>query len=120
MPLEEKFEALMKSYQTIATSNQELKQGLEELKGQNAYLCKQLGESIKLKKKLFQSPSGSAEGEGSEVEGQQRELSSKEEAPRILRENEDLLFLPLMTLKLKYLKLKGSSILISFMSVTYS
>jgi len=31
--LEEKFEALMRSYQTIATSNQELKQRLDESEG---------------------------------------------------------------------------------------
>ena len=57
MSLEEKFEALMKSYQTIANSNQ----------------------------KLTQIPSRSIQGEGSEVEGQLRELSSEEEIPRCLK-----------------------------------
>jgi len=33
MSLEEKFKALTKSYQTIATSDQELKQRLEESEG---------------------------------------------------------------------------------------
>ena len=80
--LEENFEALMKIYQTIATSNQELKQRFDESEGQNAYLRKQLGESLKLKQKLFQSPSGSVEGEGSEVVGHPREISSDEEVPR--------------------------------------
>jgi len=37
MSLEEKFEALMKSYQTIVSFNQELKQRLEEYEGKNAY-----------------------------------------------------------------------------------
>jgi len=82
MSLEEEFEALMKSYQTIVTSNQELKQRLDESQGQNAYLRKQLGKSMKLKYKLIQSPSGSIQGEGSEVKGQPRELSSEEEASR--------------------------------------
>ena len=56
MSLEKKFEALMKSYQTIATFNQELKQRLEESEGQNAYLHKQLGESMKLKQKTISKP----------------------------------------------------------------
>jgi len=53
LSLEENFEALMKSYQTITTPHQELKQRLDESKGQNAYVCKQLGESMKLKHKLM-------------------------------------------------------------------
>jgi len=48
MSLEEKFEAPMKSYQIIVTSNQQLKHRLNESEGQNAYLRKQLGESMKL------------------------------------------------------------------------
>ena len=55
MSLEAKFEALMKNFQDVSSTNEELKQRLEESKGLNAYLHKQLGESLKLKQKLIQS-----------------------------------------------------------------
>ena len=38
MTLKEKFEALMKSYQTVTSSNNELKQRFVEVVGQNTYL----------------------------------------------------------------------------------
>ena len=75
----------MKSYQTITSSNQALKQRPEESESPNAYLRKQLGEWWKLKQKLIQSPSGSVLGEGSEAEGHSRELPSEEKASRCSR-----------------------------------
>jgi len=97
MSLGEQCEAHMKSYQTIATCNQELQQRLDESEGQNTYVPKQLGESMKLKQQLFQSAFRSVQGEGSEVEGQLRELSSEEEPLCVLGENEDVLFPTSMT-----------------------
>jgi len=47
MSLKEKFGVLMKSYQTVSSSNNEVKQRLDEAKGQNAYLHKQLDKSMK-------------------------------------------------------------------------
>ena len=41
MSLEERFGAPVTSYQTVSSSNNELKQRLDEAKGQNAYLRKQ-------------------------------------------------------------------------------
>ena len=52
MSVEEKFEALMKSYQTISASNQELLQ-------QNEYLKKELRKSMKQKWRILESSTGS-------------------------------------------------------------
>jgi len=52
MPLEEKFDALMKKFQVVSSTTEELKQKLEESEGQNAYLRKQLGEPMKMKQKI--------------------------------------------------------------------
>ena len=52
MSLEEKFEAFMKSYQTIASSNL-------ELENQNIYLRRQLEETKRLTKGVEKSPSSS-------------------------------------------------------------
>ena len=64
MTLEEKFEALMKSYQTGTSSNNELQQWRNEAKirwsdDQNAYLHKQLDKSMKPKQRILESPTGS-------------------------------------------------------------
>jgi len=63
--LEEKFEALMKSYQTVSSTNQELKQqndymknSNQELKQQNKYLRRQLSKAIKMKQRVLESASG--------------------------------------------------------------
>jgi len=56
MSLEEKFDALMKSYETIASSNQ-------ELENQNAYLRHQIEETEKQTKKPMKRPSGSVHGD---------------------------------------------------------
>jgi len=56
MTLEEKFEALMKSYQSVSSSNQ-------ELKNQNEYLGRQLRELLKQKEKAVESPTESGHGE---------------------------------------------------------
>jgi len=50
MSLEEKFGALMKSYQTIASSNL-------ELENQNAYLRRQVKETKKQPRRAVKSPS---------------------------------------------------------------
>jgi len=80
--LEGKFEALMKNFQAVSSTTNELKQKFEESKGQNAYLRKQLGESMKIKQKLIQSPTGSIYGEQSEIEGYIIEFSIEEETFR--------------------------------------
>ena len=56
MTLEEKFETLMKNYQTVTSTN-------EELKSQNEYLRKPLGGNMKQKQKTFESPTGSVYGD---------------------------------------------------------
>ena len=71
---EEKFEALMKSYQYVSSSNR-------ELKNQNNYLRRQLGEAMKQKKKALASSSGSVQGEVS-YEGSNPLESSSEEEPQ--------------------------------------
>jgi len=71
MSLEEKFEALMRSYQTVTSLN-------EEMRNQNEYLRKQLEQSMKQKQKALESPSTSnpedqregAKSQHSEVEGE--------------------------------------------------
>jgi len=52
MSLKEKFDALMKSYQTIVSANQ-------DLENQNAYLRHQIEETKKQAKKAGKNPSGS-------------------------------------------------------------
>ena len=59
MSLEEKFEVLVKSYQTISSSNQELQQRLDQSEGQNISLRKQLEKSMKQKYRILESPTGS-------------------------------------------------------------
>ena len=55
MSLEEKFEVLMKSYQTISSSNLDLQRRLDESEGQNAHLRKKLGKSQKQKQRILES-----------------------------------------------------------------
>ena len=62
----------MKSYQTITSSNQELKQQNDyvsnanhDLKQQNEYLRRQLDEAMKMKQKAIASPFGSNHGDRS-------------------------------------------------------
>jgi len=80
MSLEEKFEALMKSYQTISSSNQELQWRLDESKGENAYLSKQLDKSMKQKRHILESPTGSNLEELSEAKSQHSNY--EEDEPR--------------------------------------
>jgi len=79
MILEDKFEALKKNYQSISSSNQ-------ELKNQNEYLRLQLGEATKQKKRALVSPSGSIEDETSDEGYDRVESSSKEPQRRPQRE----------------------------------
>jgi len=81
--LKEKFEVLMKNFQAVSSTIEELKQRLEESEGQNAYLRKQLGKPLKLKQKSSESSMGQFKGEGSEAEGHPREISSEEEVLRL-------------------------------------
>jgi len=116
MSLEEKFEAPMKSYQIIVTSNQQLKHRLNESEGQNAYLRKQLGESMKLSTSWFKALLDPFKVKEEKLKVSQENYWVKKKPPDAPRENKDLLFPTLMTLKLRYLNLKGNSILMSFLS----
>ena len=53
----------MKNYQAVTSTNEELKNQKEELKSQNEYLQKQLGNNMKQKPKLLESPCGSIYGD---------------------------------------------------------
>jgi len=70
MSLEEKFEALMKSYEATSSSNQYLLQRLEEIEGENLFLSKQLEKSMKQKQRILESPTGSNLEELCEVKSQ--------------------------------------------------
>ena len=85
MSLEEKSETLMKSYQTISSSNQELQRSLDESEGQNAYLHKQLSKSLKQKQRILESPSGSNLDEVSEAKSQHSEYEGEAEPRRTPR-----------------------------------
>jgi len=89
MSLEEKFEALMKSYQTVTSFNSELKntnremtQRMEEMVNQNAHLRKQLKKSMKQKQRLLESPTGSNPKELSEEAKSQHSEYEVEVEPR--------------------------------------
>jgi len=68
MTFEEKYDALMKSYQSVTTTNHDLQRKIEETEGQNEYLCKQLGKSMKQKQQVLESPTGSNPKDFSEAE----------------------------------------------------
>jgi len=70
MSLKEKFEALMKTYQTISSSNQDLQRRLDESEGKNVYLCKQLEKSMKQKQRILESLTYSNLEELNEAESQ--------------------------------------------------
>ena len=78
MSLEERVEALMQSYQTVTSLN-------EEMRSRNEYLRKQLEQSMKQKQRAFDSPSSSnpedqdegAKSTHSEVEGEEVEQPSQ-------------------------------------------
>ena len=77
MSLEEKYDALMKSYQSITIENRDLQQRIaeserkaDETEGQMEYLRKQLGKTLKKKIRNLESPSGSNQEELSEAESQ--------------------------------------------------
>ena len=58
MTLEEKFEALMRTYEDVTKNYDAAMTNNEELKNQNAYLRRQLGHSLKQKRKdIASSPS---------------------------------------------------------------
>jgi len=83
MNLEERFEALMKNYEHLQVQN-------EEMTAQNEYLRKQLGESLKHKRRELQSssssrPPGSARGEEEEEEPHSNGSSSEDASPRTQR-----------------------------------
>jgi len=56
--LKEKVEALTISYQTVTQANSEMDWRLKEVTQQNEYLRKQLGNSLKQKQQILDSPSG--------------------------------------------------------------
>ena len=68
--LDEKFEAIMKDYQSLLAQNEILTsknnedtQRDQELKAQNEYLKKQLGAFLKKKQKMYAEPTRSEHGE---------------------------------------------------------
>jgi len=79
MSIEEKYDALLKSYQSVSSAKQEYEQTIQELRGQNEYLRKQLADSMKMKQKVQQSYSVHEE---SEAESNPIESESEEEAIR--------------------------------------
>jgi len=68
MSLEEKFDALLKSYQSVTVEESERK--ADETEGQIEYLHKQLGKSMKQKQRVLESPTGSNLEDLSEAESQ--------------------------------------------------
>jgi len=76
MTLEEKFEALMKSYPTVTAIK-------EEMRDQNAYLRKQLEQSMKQKQKALESLSSSnLEDESEGAESQHMKFEAEVEPRR--------------------------------------
>ena len=73
MTLEEKFVALMKIFRTVSLTN-------EELKNENEYLQKQLGDNMKQKYKALESPARSIHGE--EEASKLISSSSEDKPPR--------------------------------------
>jgi len=85
MSLEEKYDALLKSYQTVTIENRDLFQKVaeserkaDETEGQMEYLRKQLGKSMKQKICNLESPSGSNPEDLSEAESQHSVNEDKE------------------------------------------
>jgi len=58
--MEERIEALTMGYQTVTQTDTELTRRLKEMAQQNEYIRKQLGNSLKQKQQILESPSGSA------------------------------------------------------------
>ena len=81
MSLEERIEALTVSYQTTTQTNVELAQKLKEVSQQNEYLQRQLGQSLKQKQRILESPTGSTPEEENkeDVESQYSEYELEEE-----------------------------------------
>jgi len=75
MSLEDKFEALMKSYQTIASSNL-------ELVNNNSYLRRQIEENAKRTKKVIKSPSSPIQKDDGESSTYSSRSSHEKESPR--------------------------------------
>ena len=80
MTLEERFEAVMKNYEHIQARN-------EELANQNEYLRRQLGDSLRQKRRELCSssssrPRSSGRGEGDEEDSLSGESRSEEGSPR--------------------------------------
>ena len=87
MSLEERIEALTVSYQTTAQTNAELAQKLKEVSQQNEYLRKQLGQSLKQKQRILESPTGSTPEEeiNEDIESQHSKYELDEEPRRTPR-----------------------------------
>jgi len=86
MSVEEKFEALTMSYQTVNQANTELTQRLKEMAQQNDYLRKQVGNSLKQKQQVLESTSGSNPRKvNEEAESQHSEYEINEELGRTPR-----------------------------------
>jgi len=77
MSLEEKYDALLKCYQSVTIENRDLQQRIaeterkaDETEGQMEYLRKQLGKTLKKKIRNLERPSGSNPEDQSEAESQ--------------------------------------------------
>jgi len=114
MSLEEKYEALMKSYQLVSTLNQDLVRRLNETEGQNLFLRKQLDKSMKQKQQDLEGPTSYNLEELSEAESQHSIIERTNQGGQF--ELRDLLsMLTLMTLELIFLNSKANSILRGFL-----
>jgi len=89
MSLEEKYDALLKSYQTVTIENRDLHQKVaeferkaDETEGQMEYLRKQLGKSMKQKIRNLESPSGSNPNPEDLSEAESQHSVNEEEEPR--------------------------------------
>jgi len=89
----------MKNFQAVSPTTEDLKETLEKYEGQNAYLRKQLGESMKMKQKMIQCLTRSIQGERSEIEKARIKFSSEKETPRRSRREQRP---TLLTLELKF------------------
>jgi len=106
MNLEERFEALMKNCEHLHVQN-------EEMAAQNEYLRKQLGESLKRKRRELRrssssKPPGFAPGEEEEEEEPHSNGSQVKMPLQGPKGEEGGIHPTLMTLKLTFQSLKGS------------
>ena len=114
MSLEERFEALMKQNEFLASKIQEDSQRNPEAQAQNDYLWKQLGSFLKQKQKLKKETFQSEPRAREQVYSHDVDSSSEEEVLRLARGEQQFKRTPMIS-ELKFLNLKVSSILRSLL-----